>query len=173
MRPSSIASAPTSLHGLAICVLTAKGERGCCGGIRMPFRQFSSSPPLIIPALPIYLPLIAIYAGWLALRSGRPNLMPQLFLLFVATHVSYGFGQIEGLFVHGDNEQAAARPDRVALISLKNAGNKGDEAISNCVARRLSEAGSRGKASVDSISPRLVRAASTCARCQQALRRWT
>ena len=94
-------------------------------------------PPLIIALLPIYLPLIALYAGWLAVRSGRPDLFVRLFLLFVATHVAYGFGQVEGLFVHGDNELAATRPRRIALVALKNAGNKGDEAISSCVAGRL------------------------------------
>jgi polysaccharide pyruvyl transferase WcaK-like protein len=72
-----------------------------------------------------------------------------LFLLFVATHVPYGVGQIEGLIVHGDNELAASRPRRVALVALKNAGNKGDEAISGCVAGRLCESGGHGEQALD------------------------
>ncbi|MGE5562868.1 MAG: glycosyltransferase [Bacillota bacterium] len=106
-------------------------------------------PPLIIPSLPVYLPLIAVYAAWLALRASRPALAVRLFRLFVATHVAYGIGQVEGLFIRGDNEMARAKRHRVGLIALKNAGNRGDEAICACVTRRLVETAVRGAGPVD------------------------
>ncbi|MCB2059967.1 MAG: glycosyltransferase [Novosphingobium sp.] len=106
-------------------------------------------PPMTIPGLPLYLPLIVLYAAWVALRAGRPLLLPRLVLLFAATHLAYGWGQIEGLFIRGDNERARAKRSRVALLALKNAGNKGDEAISTCVASRLVAAIGEGDSPVD------------------------
>ena len=94
-------------------------------------------PPLTIPGIAIYLPFIAIYSAWTAVRARRPNLLPRLFLLFVATHLAYGLGQVEGLFVRGDNELAKRRRDRLAIVALKNSGNKGDEAICLAVTNRL------------------------------------
>lgn len=101
-----------------------------------------ASPLFLLPqaallALPLYLPVIALYAAWVSLRSGRPMLWPRLVALFAATHLAYGFGQIEGYFIRGDNDLAAQKRRRVALLALKNAGNKGDEAISVCVLDRL------------------------------------
>jgi polysaccharide pyruvyl transferase WcaK-like protein/GT2 family glycosyltransferase len=113
------------------------------------FSLFFLLPPLTIPALPIYLSLIVAFAGWVALRGGRLDLWPRLFLLFAATHLAYGLGQIEGLFVRGDNEAARRKYGRIALIALKNAGNKGDEAISSCVSARVTEAIDRCSASAD------------------------
>ncbi|MCB2075453.1 MAG: glycosyltransferase [Novosphingobium sp.] len=97
-------------------------------------------PPLTIPGLPLYLPLIAFYAAWIALRAGRPLLWARLVLLFAATHLAYGFGQIEGLLRKGDGEIVRGGRSRIAMLALKNAGNKGDEAISTCVSGRLVEA---------------------------------
>jgi polysaccharide pyruvyl transferase WcaK-like protein/glycosyltransferase involved in cell wall biosynthesis len=92
-------------------------------------------PPLMWLALPLYLPLIAFAALWCALAAQKALLAPRLFALFIATHLAYGAGQIIAFFqplVPG-----RPRPPRVAVLALKNAGNKGDEAIVSCLCGRL------------------------------------
>ena len=89
-------------------------------------------PPLMLFVLPLYLVAIGFYALWAALRAGDIGLWPRVWALFVATHVPYAIGQIEGAFEGG--------PKRIGLIALKNAGNKGDEAIAACVTSRLNTA---------------------------------
>ncbi|PEQ14235.1 hypothetical protein B2G71_01100 [Novosphingobium sp. PC22D] len=74
-------------------------------------------PPLTLLALPVYVPAIAAYAGWVALRGGRPGLWPRVAALFGATHLAYGLGQIEGLFVRGDNREAMRRPRRLVVLA--------------------------------------------------------
>lgn len=95
-------------------------------------------PPLLPLLLWIYLPAILLVALWYGLKAGRPGLVPRLFVLFATTHVAYGLGQWKGLFTTGDSETArmTGRWPRVGLIVLKNAGNKGDEAIFVSVCRR-------------------------------------
>lgn len=94
-------------------------------------------PPVALALFPLYLAMIAIYAGFVAVAGGRPKLWPRLVALFAATHLAYAVGQIEGLFIRGDNPDATRPRARIALLALKNAGNKGDEAISACVSARL------------------------------------
>ena len=90
------------------------------------------APPLMLVLLPLYLPAIALYAAYAALRTGDITLWPRTLALFVATHLPYAWGQIAALF-----EPA---PKRVTLVALKNAGNKGDEAIASCVCARVHQA---------------------------------
>jgi len=90
------------------------------------------APPLMWLILPLYLPAIASVALWCCIARGRPQLWGHVFALFVATHLPYGAGQIAGYFTHN----GVSRRRRVALLALKNAGNKGDEAIVRTVAMR-------------------------------------
>lgn len=96
-------------------------------------------PPLTIMFLPFYLAMMAIYAGWVALKGGRPLLWPRLFALYAATHLAYGLGQIEGLFIAGDNPDAKVRRVRIALLALKKAGDEDDEVIRSCDLARLTD----------------------------------
>ena len=100
-------------------------------------------PPAVPLALPAYASTIAAISAWRALSAGRPELMPHLAALFSATHLPYATGQIAGLFDRGDSSASQRRDRRrVGLVVLKNAGNKGDEAIFVSVCRRLRQRGS-------------------------------
>lgn len=111
------------------------------------------SPTLLLPPLaalfwPVYLPSIAVYALIATIRAGQIRRWPRVTLLFAATHLPYGIGQILGLFSTGDNPRVKRRR-RVGFIALKNAGNKGDEAISVCVLSRVDAAIRRTGAPAD------------------------
>jgi polysaccharide pyruvyl transferase WcaK-like protein/glycosyltransferase involved in cell wall biosynthesis len=95
-------------------------------------------PPLLPLLLWAYLPVVLLAALWHGLRAGKPGVIPRLVLLFATTHLAYGLGEWAGLFTTGDSPQAreSARWPKVGLIVLKNAGNKGDEAILVSVCRR-------------------------------------
>jgi polysaccharide pyruvyl transferase WcaK-like protein/GT2 family glycosyltransferase len=92
-------------------------------------------PPLMWLLLPVYLPLMAVAAIGAAIAAGRPFLAPRIFLLFLATHLPYGAGQVIGLIRTPAQDMPHRR--RVAVLALKNSGNKGDEAIMHCVCQRL------------------------------------
>ena len=94
-------------------------------------------PPLTVLLFPLYLICIALVSLGLSLKAGRPGLWLRVMALFAATHMAYGIGQIVGLFRHGDNPAAQRKRCRVGMIALKNAGNKGDEAIVCAVSERL------------------------------------
>ncbi len=101
------------------------------------------SPAFLIPGaslllLPLYLPAIALYALGLCLRRSRLDLTGNVALIFIATHLPYAVGQFEAMGMPGDTP-AAIRARRTGLVVLKNAGNKGDEAIFVSVAERLAE----------------------------------
>ncbi len=107
------------------------------------------APPLVLLFLPLYLACIAVVALVLCLKSGKPALWVRLFALLVMTHIPYGLGQIAGLFVKGDNPGAREKRCRVGMIALKNAGNKGDEAILCAVSERLEKFLSRPGMNLD------------------------
>lgn len=106
-------------------------------------------PPLAVLVWPVYLICIAILSLVLATKAKRPELWLRLAGLLVATHLPYGLGQIFGLFRHGDNELSCTRRKRVGMIALKNAGNKGDEAIICSVSGRLTEMLSQSGRDID------------------------
>lgn len=106
-------------------------------------------PPLVPVLLPLYLICIAAISLGLCLRAGRPSLWMRLTALFSATHLPYGFGQIAGLFNRGDNWDGCRKRCRVGMIALKNAGNKGDEAILCAVSERLKNFLSMPEGAVD------------------------
>ncbi|MEM7752538.1 MAG: glycosyltransferase, partial [Pseudomonadota bacterium] len=110
-------------------------------------------PKLVPLVLPLYLVAIALLALALCLRAGRPALWPRLTALFAATHLPYGLGQIAGHFVHGDNAAAQRKRARVGMLALKNAGNKGDEAIVCAVSERIEKLQS---GSGDAFDPYLI-----------------
>lgn len=93
------------------------------------------APPLMWPLLPLYLPAIALVALYLCVAHGRVWLWPRVTALFVATHLPYGAGQVAGLFERARPERHKRK--RIGLIALKNAGNKGDEAIVRAVSERV------------------------------------
>ncbi|MTI02418.1 glycosyltransferase [Roseibium sp. RKSG952] len=94
-------------------------------------------PPLVLLVLPIYLICIAAVSLVLCIGDRKPALWLRLTALFAMTHLPYGLGQIAGLFISGDNPDARRKRRRVGMIALKNAGNKGDEAILCAVSERL------------------------------------
>lgn len=49
-------------------------------------------------SLPIYLPIIFLYSAWVTIRAKRIGLLPQVFSLYIATHLAYGLGEIYGIF---------------------------------------------------------------------------
>jgi len=53
-------------------------------------------------SLPIYLPLIFLYAIWISSKNEHLKLFPQVFCLLAVTHLSYGVGEIYGM-VKGKN----------------------------------------------------------------------
>ncbi len=106
-------------------------------------------PLAALCAFPIYLMAIALYAVALGFGHRRADLIPTLLAIFVATHFGYAIGQLGGVFRHGDNADRIGPRRRVAMVVLKNAGNKGDEAIFLSVARRLLASGSLADPAVD------------------------
>ncbi|HYG61834.1 MAG TPA: glycosyltransferase [Thermoanaerobaculia bacterium] len=105
------------------------------------FRLSFLVPPLLPLLLWAYLPAVLLLAAWYGLRAGRPGVIPRLALLFATTHIAYGLGEWAGVFTPGDSPKAResarrGRRRKVGLIVLKNAGNKGDEAIFVSVCRR-------------------------------------
>ncbi|MFD1156251.1 glycosyltransferase [Roseovarius aestuarii] len=106
-------------------------------------------PPLAILLLPFYLICIAAVSLALCLKARRPSLWIRLTVLFSATHLPYGLGQIVGLIKRGDNREACRKRYRVGMVALKNAGNKGDEAILCAVSDRMEKLLSRPDCMID------------------------
>ena len=94
-------------------------------------------PPLAALLLPLYLLAMTAISLGLCLKAGRPLLWLRVVALFSATHLPYGLGQIAGLFSRGDTPESQLKRSRIGMIALKNAGNKGDEAIVCAVSERL------------------------------------
>ena len=94
-----------------------------------------ASPIFLLPIAaailyPVYLPLIVLYSMILCIRDNSFSKAGKVALLFNATHIPYAFGLLYGLFVHGDTKKSNERKNKkTMLMVLKNAGNKGDEAI--------------------------------------------
>lgn len=88
-------------------------------------------PVLALLFLPVYLLCILLYSLQLLVRRRDVKKLWRVSALYVCTHLPYALGMIYGLFVRGDTPEAIARSKtpKLFLMVLKNAGNKGDEAI--------------------------------------------
>lgn len=98
-----------------------------------PGKIFSSITPLIFP---IHALTCLILTLDITRFKHSPFMFIRIFLILLTTHLSYGAGQIYGYF-NRETAWGTHKKKRVGLIALKNAGNKGDEAIVSTVAKAI------------------------------------
>jgi polysaccharide pyruvyl transferase WcaK-like protein/glycosyltransferase involved in cell wall biosynthesis len=98
-------------------------------------------PILALLFLPVYLCCMFLYSCQLVLRRQEVKKLWCVYALYICTHVPYALGMVYGLFVRGDTPEAVARSKtpKLFLMVLKNAGNKGDEAILVSCCEKLKE----------------------------------
>ena len=96
---------------------------------------------LALLLLPLYSLTILICSVYLAIKNKCIANVGKIFAIFHCTHLPFAWGMIIGGFERGDTDLAKRRwhDKRLFLMALKNAGNKGDEAIVVSAMNRLSQ----------------------------------